>query len=97
MPRNQKLTAVISGRTVQSATGEPGRLVVMFNDHSTMTVKTTGLAATISTGSRIKAVLENGDECTLQFEGGSSITLRVADPGASVTVRARDNTVEYLG
>jgi hypothetical protein len=43
MPRNQKLTAVITGRTVQSATGEPGRLVVMFNDQSTMTVKTTGL------------------------------------------------------
>jgi hypothetical protein len=97
MPRNQKLTAVITGRTVQSATGEPGRLVVMFNDQSTMTVKTTGPAATISTGARIKAVLENGDECILQFEGGSSITLRVADPGASVAVRARDNTVEYLG
>lgn len=54
MPRNQKLTAVISGRTIQSATGEPGRLVVTFNDHSTMTVKTTGLAATISTDARTR-------------------------------------------
>jgi hypothetical protein len=69
----------------------------MFSDHSTMTVKTTGLALTISTGARIKAVLENGDECTLQFEDGSSVTLELADPGASVAVRARDNTVEYLG
>ena len=90
MPRNQKLTRVIKGRTVQSATGEPGRLVIVFNDHSTMTVKTAGIATTISIGNRIKAVLEDGDQCTLQFE-------RLADPGASVAVRARDNAVEYLG
>jgi hypothetical protein len=50
----------------------------MFSDHSTMTVKTTGLAVTISTGARIKAVLEIGDECTLQFEDGSSVTLELA-------------------
>ena len=98
MPRNQKLTAVISGRTVQSATGEPGRLVVMFNDHSTMTVKTApGLALAISAGAIVKAVMEDADECTLQFEDGSSVTVKLANPGASVAVRAHNSAVEYLG
>jgi hypothetical protein len=97
MPRNQKLTAVIKGRCIQSATGEPGKLVIVFDDQSIMTVKTAGVAATISTGAKIKAVLEDRDECTLQFEDGSSARLRVADPGASVAVRDRANAVEYLG
>jgi hypothetical protein len=98
MVRNQKLTTVIKGRTVQSATVEPERLVVVFNDHSTMTVKTVpGLAVAISTGARIKAVLEDADECTLQFEDGASVTVKLANPGASVAVRARNSAVEYLG
>jgi hypothetical protein len=96
--RNQKLTNVIKGRTVRSATVEPGRLIVVFDDHSTMTVKTAaGLAAAISAGARVKAVMEDADECTLQFEDGSSVTVTLANPGASVAVRARNSAVEYLG
>jgi hypothetical protein len=97
MARNQKLTAVVAGRCVQSASPEPGRLVIVFDDQSTMTVKTDGIAAAISTGAKVKAVLENGDECILRFEDGSSVTVRLADPGASVAVRDRSNAVEYLG
>jgi hypothetical protein len=62
-----------------------------------MTVKTAGIATTISTGAKMKAVLENGDQCTLQFEDGSSVTVELADPGASVAVRDQSNAVEYLG
>ena len=98
MVRNQKLTKVIKGRSVRSATVEPERLVVAFNDHSTMTVKTVpGLVVTISKGAKIKAILEDADECTLQFEDGSSVAVKLANPGASVAVRNSDNGVEYLG
>jgi hypothetical protein len=62
-----------------------------------MTVKTTVIAATVSPRAKVKAVLDNGDQCTLQFDDGSSVTLRVADLGASVDMRACDNAVEYLG
>lgn len=97
MLRNQKLTKVIKGRTVQSATVEPERLVVTFIDQSTMTVKTAPeRAVTISTGARIKAVLDDADECTLQFEDGSSVALRLANPGAPVAVRDGNSGVEYL-
>jgi hypothetical protein len=96
--RNQKLTNVIKGRRVQSATVEPERLIVLFDDQSTMTVKKApGLAAAISAGAKVKAVLEDADECSLQFEDGSSVTVKLANPGASVAVRARNSAVEYLG
>jgi hypothetical protein len=96
--RNQKLTNVIKGRTVRSATVEHERLIVLFDDHSTMTVKTAfGLAARVSAGAKVKAVMEDANECTLQFEDGSSATVKLANPGASVAVRARNSAVEYLG
>src|SRR5215472_10773815 len=97
MPRNYKLTEVVAGRCVQSTTGGPDKLVIVFDDQSTMTVKTRGIAVSISTGVKVKAVLDNGDQCTLQFEDGSSVTVKLADPGASVAVRDRSNAVEYLG
>jgi hypothetical protein len=61
-----------------------------------MTVKIAGIAATIPSGAKIKAVLEDGDQCTLQFDDGSSVTVKLANPGASVAVRNRSNSVEYL-
>jgi hypothetical protein len=98
MIRNQKLTNCIKGRTVQSASVERERLVITFIDQSILTVKTApGLAATIATGCKIQAVLEEGCECTLQFDDGSSVALRLANPGASVALRARNSAVEYLG
>jgi hypothetical protein len=40
MPRNQKLTKVIAGRTVKVATVEPGGVLVLFDDQSKMKIKT---------------------------------------------------------
>jgi len=97
MPRNEKLTRVIGGRTVQQATAEPGKLVIRFDDQSTMTVKTAGIADVFPPGGKIKAVQEDGAKFTLHVEDGSTVTLPLADPGASVTVRDKNNKVEYLG
>ena len=97
MPRNHKLTAVVAGRCVHATTGGPAKLVIVFDDKSIMTVKTAGIAATIPTGAKVKAVLEAGDQYTLQFEDGASVAVKLANPGASVAVRDRRNTVEYLG
>ena len=56
-----------------------------------------GLATAISTEARIKAVLDYADERTLQFEDGSSVTVKLANPGVSVAVRACNSAVKYLG
>jgi hypothetical protein len=39
MPRNQKLTKVIAGRTVKTATTEPGGVSLLFDDQSKMKIK----------------------------------------------------------
>ena len=97
MRRNQKLTNVLRGRTVERATAEPGKLVIKFSDQSTMQVKTAGIANMFPPGGQIKAVQEDGVNLALQFEDGPAVNLQLADPGASVAVRDMDNQVEYLG
>jgi len=96
MPRNQKLTRVIAGRTVKVATFERGGVLVLFDDESRMKIKTAG-PATISPGGKIKSVHETKAEFKIDFEDGSSATLCLADPGSSVAVRDKNNAVEYLG
>ena len=96
MPRNRKLTKVIAGRTVQAATVEPGSVLVLFEDQSSMRIKTTG-PVTIPPGGKVKSVHETKAEFKIDFEDGSSATLCLADPDSSVAVRDKNNAVEYLG
>ena len=96
MPRNQKLTKVIAGRTVKDATVEPGAVLVLFDDQSNMKIKTSG-PATIPPGGKVKSVHEARAEFKIDFEDGSNATLSLADPGSSVAVRDKNNAVEYLG
>jgi hypothetical protein len=96
MPRNQKLTKVIAGRTVKVATVEPGAVLVLFDDQSTMKIKTAG-PATIPAGGKVKSVYEAKTEFKIEFEDGSSAAVSLADPGSSVAVRNKNNAVEYLG
>jgi hypothetical protein len=84
MPRNQKLTKVIAGRTIKAATAESGGLlVVLFDDQSSMKIKTVRTPA-LSPGGKIKSILEDKAEFKIEFEDGSSATLHLADPGSSV-------------
>jgi hypothetical protein len=96
MPRNQKLTKVIAGRTIKSATAEPGGVLVLFDDESNMKIKTAGLA-TIPPGCKVKAVHEAKAEFQIEFEDGSRAAFCLADPGSSVAVRDKSSAVEYLG
>ena len=96
MPRNQKLTKVIAGRTVKAATVQPGSVSVLFDDQSNMKIKTAG-PATIPPGGKVKSVREAKAELKIDFEDGSSATLYLADSGSAVAVRDKNNAVEYLG
>jgi hypothetical protein len=96
MPRNQKLTKVIAGRTIKVATVEAGSVLVLFDDQSSMKIKTAG-SATIPAGGKVKSVHEAKAELKIDFEDGSSATLYLADSGSAVAVRDKNNVVEYLG
>jgi hypothetical protein len=85
MPRNQKLTKVIAGRTVKLATVKSGGVLVLFDDQSSMKIKTAGLVPIPSHG-KVKSVHETRAD-----------PLCLADPGSSIAVRDKNNAVEYLG
>jgi hypothetical protein len=94
MPRNQKLTKVIAGRTIKAVTTESGSVLVLFDDQSNMKIKTAG-PATIPPGGKVKSIHEAKAEFKINFEDRSSATLTA--PGSSVAVRDKNNAVEYLG
>ena len=96
MPRNQKLTKVIAGRTIKAATAEAGAVVLCFDDDSRMKIKTAA-AASVSPGGKVKSVQEDEAELKIEFEDDSSATFRLEDPGSSVALRDKNNAVEYLG
>ena len=96
MQRNQKLTKAIAGRTIKTVTTEPGSVLVLFDDQSSMKIKTVGAVA-VSPGSKVKSVHEAKAEFKIEFEDGSSATFCLADPGSSVAVRDQKNAVKYLG
>jgi hypothetical protein len=96
MPRNQKLTKIIAGRTIKTLTTEPGGLLILLDDQSSMKIKTAAPVA-VSPGGKIKSVYEAKAELKIEFEDGSTATVQLADPGSSVAVRDRNNVVEYLG
>jgi hypothetical protein len=88
MPRNQKLTKVIAGRTIRASTIEPGSVLVLFDDQSSMKIKTTGAAA-VSPGSKVKSVHEAKADFKIEFEDGSSATFCLANPGSSARYEIR--------
>jgi hypothetical protein len=96
MWRNQKLTKVVAGRIIKFVTTEPRSVLVLFDDQSSMKIKTANAAA-VSPGSKVKSVHEAKADFKIEFEDGSSATFSLADPGSSVAVRDKDNAGEYLG
>jgi hypothetical protein len=80
MPRNQKLTKVIAVRKIEAVTTEPESVLVLFNDQSSMKIKTVGAAA-VSPGSKVNSVHEAKADFKIEFEDGSSATLSLAAPG----------------
>jgi coenzyme F420-reducing hydrogenase alpha subunit len=79
MQRYQKLTKVIAGRTIKTATTQPGGVLILFDDQSSMKIKTAA-AAEVSSGAKIKSVHEAKTEFKIEFENGSTATLWLADP-----------------
>jgi hypothetical protein len=57
MRRNQKLTKVIAGRTIKAVTIEPESVLVLFDDRSSIKIKTAG-PATKPLDDKVKSVHE---------------------------------------
>jgi len=95
MARNQKLTGVIQGRMVKSLQSLGGKLLIDFDDGSTMTVKASGSPSSTATGGTVQAVRQQGTELNLDMEDGSTLTIQTAEPTSSVMVRDKNHSLEY--
>jgi hypothetical protein len=95
MTSNHKLTAVLKGRTITSTQHQDHRLILAFDDGSTMTVHTAGSTASAATGGTIAKVRQQGSQLALDLEDGSTLLIPLAEATSSVMVRANDHTLEY--
>jgi len=95
---NDKLTRIVRGRTIQLVAQEEGLVTIVFDDYSTMRVKVAGgPTVNMLDQRRIEAVGESGTGLKLVGEDGSTATLRLAEPGSSITVRDERGKIEYTG
>ena len=95
---NDKLTRIVRGRTIQLVAQEEGLVTIVFHDYSTMRVKVAGGPTMNMLGEgRIESVGEGEAGLNLVGEDGCIATLRLAEPGSSITVKDENGQVEYTG
>jgi hypothetical protein len=98
METNEKLMRIIRGRSIELVSQEEGLVTIVFDDYSTMRVKVAGGPTMNRLGEgKIESVGEGGPELTLVGEDSSTATLRLAEPGSSVTVKDKSGQIEYAG
>jgi hypothetical protein len=95
MTSNQKLTALLTGRSISGTARLNDTTTIGFADGSRMTVKTAGSANTGSTGGTVKSVRQEGTELNLDFEDGGTLTMQTEEATSSVMVRDEAGGMEY--
>jgi hypothetical protein len=94
--RNTMLERLIAGRTVQAVTPDATPASITFTDGSVMKVKTSApLPADALMGKTVQQVRQGGLRLALQFEGGSTATIALAEETSSVLLRDAKGTFEY--
>ena len=96
MAANKKLTGIIKGRTIKTASAGDDATTITFSDGSSMKVKTGAKAqADALNGREVKAVRQQGTTLNLDFTDGSSAQVRLAEATSSVMLRDSKGTMEY--
>src|SRR5262245_61259762 len=93
--RNQKLTSIIAGRTVKSATQTGGVLQIEFSDSSVMRIKTGAPFKDSIAGRQVKAVRQKATEFDLDFTDGTTAKITLAAETSSVMLRDHAGVMEY--
>jgi hypothetical protein len=98
MAVNHKLTHVVKDRVVQNFQLNASELLISFVDGSTMKVKIVeSNSPRLREGARIRQISEDQAKLLLECEDVSTLDVTVVYPGSSVSVRDKNNQVEYLG
>jgi hypothetical protein len=98
MAVNQKLTHVVKDRVVQNFQLNPSELQISFVDGSTMKVRIVeSNSPPLREGARIRQISEDQAKLLFECQDDSTLDATVVDRGNSVSVRDKNNQVEYLG
>lgn len=97
MASNQKLTRIITGRTIQASVQEPSLLTFTFGDGSVMKVKTASTAtnSAFNAGAKVKKVRQKGTRLDLDLEDGTTWTVQTAEATSSVLLKDKAGKLEY--
>ena len=73
-------------------------LLISFVDGSTMTVTIVeSNSPPLHEGARIRQISEDKAKILIECEDDSTLDVTIVDPGNSVSVRDKNDVVEYLG
>src|ERR1700731_8034 len=98
MAVNNKLTHAIKDRVVQKFELNASELLISFADGSTMTVTIVeSNSPPLHEGARIRQISEDKAKILIECEDDSTLDVTIVDPGNSVSVRDKNDVVEYLG
>jgi hypothetical protein len=98
MSVNHKLTHVVKDRVVKSFQLNVSELLISFVDGSTMKVKIVeSNSPPLREGARIRQISEDQAKLLFECEDDSTLDVTIVDPGSSVSVRNKNDQVEYLG
>ena len=98
MSVNHKLTNVVKDRVVQNFQLNASELLISFVDGSTMKVNIVeSNSHHFTRATRIRQISEDQAKLLFECEDESTLDVTLVDPGNSVSVRDKNNQVEYLG
>ena len=98
MDVNHKLTRVLKGRIVQSMEVNASEISIGFFDGSTMKIKIMeSNSPPLREQAQIRTISEDRAKLLIECEDDSTFDVTLSEPGNAVSVRDKNNQVEYLG
>ena len=98
MDVNHKLTRVLKGRIVQSMQVDASEVSIGFFDGSIMQIKIMeSNSPPLREQAHIRTISEDKVKILIECEDESTFDVTLAEPGNSLSVRNKNNQIEYLG
>ena len=98
MTVNHKLTRVLKDRIVQSMQVNASEVSIGFLDGSTMKIKIMeSNSPPLREQAHIRTISEEQAKLLIECEDESTFDVTLSEPGNAISVRDKNNQVEYLG
>jgi hypothetical protein len=98
MASNQLLTRLLKGRIVQSMEVSAAEISIGFFDGSIMKIKIMeSNSPPLREQAQIRTIYEDQAKLLIECEDDSTFDVTLSEPGNAVSVRDKNNQVEYIG